>query len=185
MKYLRRSHLNSKTVTGRNSVYVDISGEVVVDSQYSLLLPRGDNEQQSPDDSTAPTYVNGMIRYNTETNQFEGYQAGAWRNFRFKEPGKMEVFPIGTGNAVETKFALNFDPFTITPQSGMPWDAGQIAKNLIVVVENVFQIATVNYTIEQNPSSGPGAPYPVGVYVVFGTPVPLSKPIYVLTGFDQ
>jgi hypothetical protein len=185
MKYLRRTHLASKTVTGRNSVYVDISGEVVVDSPYSLLLPRGDNEQQSPDDSTAPTYVNGMIRYNTESNQFEGYQAGAWRSFRFKEPGKMDVQILGTGDAVETTFALPYNPFVVTPQSGMLWDAGQIAKNLILVVENVFQIATVNYTVVQNPSTGPNAPYPTGVYVVFGSPVPLNKPIYLLTGFDQ
>jgi|SanBayMetagenome_1026888.scaffolds.fasta_scaffold49296_2 hypothetical protein len=185
MKYLRRTHLNSKTVTGRNSVYIDIGGEVVVDSPYSLLLPRGDNEHQSPDDSTAPSYVNGMIRYNTETNEFEGYQAGAWRSFRFKEPGKMDIHTIGTGNAVETKFALPFNPFVLTPQSGMLWNDNQIAKNLIVVVENVFQIANVNYVVEQNPSTGPGAPYLAGVYISFGTAVPTSKPIYVLTGFDQ
>ena len=185
MKYLKRTHLNSKTVTGRNSVYVDISGEVVVDSPYSLLLPRGNNEDQSPDDSTAPTYVNGMIRYNTESNQFEGYQAGSWRSFRFKEPGKMDVWTIGTGDGVETTFALPFNPFVITPQSGVTWDANQIAKNLIFLVENVFQIANVNYAIVQNPVSGPNAPYPLGNYVVFGTAVPLTKPIYLLTGFDQ
>lgn len=185
MKYLKRTHLNSKTVTGRNSVFVDISGEVVVDSPYSLLLPRGDNEQQSPDDSTAPTYVNGMIRYNTETNQFEGYQAGAWRSFRFKEPGKIDLQIIGTGNAVETTFDLGFNPFVVTAQSGMLFNANQIAKNLIILVENVFQVATINYEIVQNPSSGPSAPYTPGVYVVFGTPVPMSKPIYVLNGFDQ
>jgi hypothetical protein len=185
MKYLKRTHLNSKTVTGRNSVYVDISGEVVVDSPYSLLLPRGDNEHQSPDDSTFPTYVNGMIRYNTETDQFEGYQAGAWRSFRFKEPGYMDVHYLGTGDGIETTFALPYDPFAVTPQNNMPWNANQIAKNLIFLVENVFQIANVNYIIEQNPLSGPGAPYNSGIYVVFGSPVPLTKPVYLLTGFDQ
>ena len=178
MRYLRQQIINRRSPSD-SRIKVDMTDSIVMDTVNNMLMPKG----ASSDRPVSP--VNGMMRYNTETNQFEGYQAGAWRNFRFKEPGKMEVFPIGTGNAVETKFALNFDPFTITPQSGMPWDAGQIAKNLIVVVENVFQIATVNYTIEQNPSSGPGAPYPVGVYVVFGTPVPLSKPIYVLTGFDQ
>ena len=60
-----------------------------------------------------------------------------------------------------------------------------MAINLIVIVENVFQIANVNYTVVQNPSSGPNAPYAAGTYIVFGTPVPMSKPIYVLHGFDQ
>lgn len=185
MKYLRRTQLNPKTITGRNSVYIDISGEVVVDSRYSLLLPRGPNEDQSPDDSTAPTYVNGMIRYNTETQEFEGYQAGAWRSFRFKEPGEVGLSLIGTGDAVETTFALGFDPFTYTAQSDMTWDRYQIARNLIVIVENVIQVANVNYEIVQNPSSGPNAPYTAGVYVVFGTAVPNTKPIYVVTGFDR
>lgn len=185
MRYLKRTFLDSKTVTGRNSVYIDISGEVVVDSRYSLLLPRGPNEDQSPDDSTAPTYVNGMIRYNTETQEFEGYQAGAWRSFRFKEPGDISQSQIGTGNAVETTFALGFDPFTDTAQSNVNWDRYQMARNILVIVENVIQVANINYEIVQNPSSGPNAPYPAGVYVVFGTAVPNSKPIYVLTGFDR
>lgn len=185
MKYLRRTHLNTKTVTGRNSIYTDISGEVVVDSRYSLLLPRGPNEDQSPDDSTAPTYVNGMIRYNTETQEFEGYQAGSWRSFRFKEPGQVNLGVLGTGNAVETTFRLHFDPFTLTGQSDMTYDRYQMAKNLLVIVENVIQIPNINYEIVQNPSSGPGAPYASGVYVVFGTAVPNAKPVYALSGFDQ
>ena len=192
MKYLRRTHLNSKTVTGRNSVFVDISGEVVVDSKYSLLLPRGDNEDQSPDDSTFPTYKSGMIRYNTETKEFEGYQGGdetpgggAWRSFRFKEPGKIELFTIGTGDGTETTFDIGYNPFVETAQTGVNWDATQIAQNLIFVVENVFQIAIANYTIVQNPLTGPNAPYPPGNYVVFGTAVPLNKPVYMLRGFDR
>lgn len=185
MKYLKRTHLNRKTVTGRNSIYTDISGEVVVDSRFSLLLPRGPNEDQSPDDSTAPTFVNGMIRYNTETQEFEGYQAGAWRSFRFKEPGKVEFGQIGVGDAVETTFLLGFDPFTYTAQSDVTWNRFQMARNLLVIVENVIQVANINYEIVQNPSSGPNAPYTAGVYVVFGTAVPNSKPIYVLTGFDR
>ncbi|NDG28475.1 hypothetical protein EB118_00025 [bacterium] len=185
MRYLRRTHLNPKTVTGRDSFYIDISGEAVINSRFNLTLPRGTNEDQSPDDSTAATFVNGMIRYNTETNQFEGYQAGSWRSFRFKEPGAIQYYQIGTGNAVETTFRLPFDPFVLTPQSNLTWDRFQIAKNLIVLVENVIQIANVNYEVVQNPSSGPGAPYVSGTYVKFGTAVPNAKPINVITGFDR
>lgn len=185
MRYLKRNHLAPKTITGRRSLYIDISGEAVFDLPYNLTLPRGSNEDQSPDDSTLPTFVNGMIRYNTETNQFEGYQAGSWRSFRFKEPGQINLSQIGTGNAVQTTFNLGYNPFVLTAQSGQSWDRFQMARNILVVVENVLQIANVNYEIVQNPSTGPTAPYPAGVYVVFGTAVPNSKPIYVISGFDS
>ena len=39
----------------------------------AVLLPRGTTAQQ-------PAGVNGMIRYNSQTNKFEGYQAGAWQD---------------------------------------------------------------------------------------------------------
>lgn len=185
MRYLKRTVLDNKRITGHRGFYIDQSGEAVIDLPYSLTLPRGSNEDQGPDDSTLPTFVNGMIRYNTETNEFEGYQAGSWRSFRFKEAGNITQHQIGIGDAVETTFKLDFDPYADTYQSNVSWSAAQMARNLIVVVETVFQIANVNYTIVQNPSSGPNAPYAPGVYVVFGTAVPNSKPVHVLRGFDR
>lgn len=184
MRYLRRQILNGKSPSD-SSVAVDISGEIVFNKPYSLLLPKGDTVQRSPDTSS-PTYINGMIRYNTDTEEFEGYQSGAWRSFRFKEPGNIVLQNLGTGDATETTFGpLTPDPFTYTAQSGVTWDATQMAKNLVVLVENVYQVGTVNFTVVQNPSSGPGAPYAAGTYIVFGTPVPMSKPVYVLHNFDQ
>ena len=48
------------------------TGDVVLSSTGSLSLPPGTTAQRpgSP--------VNGMIRYNTTLNQFEGYKASAW-----------------------------------------------------------------------------------------------------------
>jgi len=60
MRYLKRTTLNNKTVTGNRDLYIDQSGEVVINLPYSLTLPRGSNEDQSPDDSTLPSYVNGI-----------------------------------------------------------------------------------------------------------------------------
>ena len=54
------------------------------------------------------------------------------------------------------------------------------AENVLVFVENVFQISTTNYTLEQNPSG-----YAAGWYVVFGTAVPTGKPVTVLHNFDK
>ncbi len=184
MRYLRRQSLSRKLIADR-SLSVDLNGEILMDRPYSLQVPKGTTVQRSPD-TTSPTYVNGMIRYNTDTDEFEGYQDGAWRSFRFKEPGNIIIQNLGTGDAVETTFGiLTPDPFTYTAQSGVTWDATQMALNLVVLVENVYQIGNVNYTIVQNPSSGPNAPYASGTYIVFSTPVPMGKPVYVLHNFDQ
>jgi len=190
MRYLKRTILNNKTITGHRNLYIDQSGEVVIDLPYSLTLPRGSTDNQSPDDSTIPSYVNGMIRYNTETEEFEGYQAGAWRSFRFKEPNKIILQDAGTGDATETVFPLTPDPFTyyVSTQSDMIWDAGQMAKNLVVYVGQVPQVGTINFTVEQSVSgslTGPGAPYADGTYIKFGTPPPNAQKIYVFHGFDQ
>ena len=87
MRYLRRQVLNSKSQTD-SSIAVSISGEVVLGTPYSLTLPRGITADRSPDTST-PTYTEGMIRFNTSTSQFEGYQSSEWRSFRFKESGNV------------------------------------------------------------------------------------------------
>ena len=185
MRFLKTLTLNRRAIYDDRLAVTTANG-VVMNTTHSLLLPKGTTAQQ-------PSPTQGMIRYNTTTDQFEMYQGGAastpaaWRSIRFKEPGKIVLDPIGTGDAVETTFKLNIDPYTAytTYQSGMTWDAAQMAKNLIVIIENVFQIATINYTVVQNPVAGPGAPYAAGTYIVFGTAVPMSKPIYVLHGFDQ
>ena len=190
MKYLRRQVLSNKTVTGHQSIYVDLTGETVIDQPYSLLMPKGSTTQRSPD-ITAPSYTNGMIRYNTTTNEFEGYQSGAWRNFRFKEPGPIEVqtlSELGDGSTIIFG-PLTPDPYTYTAQSGVTWDAAQIAKNIIVLVENVFQIPNINYTVVQNPAGNyggnPGVDMPNGTYIQFGSAVPANKPVYGIHKFDQ
>ena len=190
MRYLKRTTLNNKTITGNRDLYIDQSGEVVINLPYSLTLPRGHNEDQSPDDSTSPSYVNGMIRYNTDSEEFEGYQAGAWRSFRFKEPSKILLQDAGTGNAVETVFPLTPDPFTYyaTTQSDMTWDAQQMAKNLVVYVGQVPQVGTINFTVEQSSAgslAGPNSPYADGTYIKFGTPPPNTQKVYVFHGYDQ
>lgn len=191
MRYLRRQFLNNKTVTGHGSIYIDQSGEAVVDQPYNVLLPKGTTAQRSPDGST-PTYVNGMIRYNTTTNEFEGYQSSSWRSFRFKEPGGIEVqtlSELGDGSTIVFG-PLNPNPLsTLVAQSGTTWDLTQAAKNIIVLVENVVQIPGINFILVQNPAGdyggNPGVDMPDGVYVQFSTAVPANKPVYVFHNFDR
>ena len=48
-----------------------VGGDSSFTSTGALLLPKGTTAQQ-------PAGVNGKIRYNSTTNTFEGYAAGAW-----------------------------------------------------------------------------------------------------------
>ena len=49
-----------------------MTGDVTMSSTGFLLVPKGNNAQQ-PGHSGAPTPAAGEFRYNTDTNQFEGY----------------------------------------------------------------------------------------------------------------
>jgi len=187
MRYLRKQILNRNVVTGQQSFYIDINGEAVVDQPYSLLVPKG------PTADRPASAVTGMLRFNTSTGEFEGFQSGQWRSLRYKEPGGIVLqilSEVGDGSTVIFG-PLNPDPGfgSVVAQSGTTWDATQAAKNIIVLVENVVQIAGVNYTLIQNPAGdyggNPGVDMPDGWYLQFGSAVPANKPIYILHNFDR
>jgi hypothetical protein len=166
MKFLKKQNLSRKNIED-DSLAVDINGQVIMDTKNSLLVPKGNNTTDRP-----ATPVNGHIRYNTTDNQLEAYQNSAWRSVRFKEATTITKQTFGPGDDDETTFGL----LSPVPAS---------ADSIIVLVENVMQISTTNYTLVQNPSTGPNAPYASGWYLVFSEAVPLGKSITVLHGFDQ
>jgi hypothetical protein len=63
-------------------------------------------------------------------------------------------------------------------------------NNIIVLVENVFQIGTTNFTIVQNPAGIPAAAfyggagsYPAGYYLEFADAIPVGKYVTVFYGY--
>ncbi len=168
MRFLKASTLSKKNIKN-DDVAVDINGQVILGTKNSVLVPKGNNSTDRP---ASP--VNGHLRYNTTDNELEAYQNGAWRNIRFKEFTSITKITLGTGDDVETTFG----PFnsSYVPNS---------ADGIIVLVENVMQISTTNFTLVQNPSSGPNSPYAAGWYLVFSEPVPTGKAITVYYGFDR
>lgn len=168
MRLIKRQTTNLRSITGKGIQY-NINNEVVVDSKKSMLIPKGQTSDRPL------TFTNGQIRYNTTTNELEVYQNSSWRKVRYKEPSDVGIVQqnLGNGDAVETDFGpLN------SGDNDYPIPAA--AQNILVIVENVFQIATTNYTLVQNPIGKPA-----GWYVRFGTPVPLGKPVTVLHNFDK
>ncbi len=180
MRFLKTLTLNRRAIYD-DRVAVRTDSSVIMNTTNNLLIPKG-NTSERP---TSP--VNGMLRYNTDLNtpygELEIYQGSSWRRVRFQEPNGVVLQTLGPGDDSTTVFGpLTPDPFTYTAQAGVTWDAAQIAKNLVVIVENVFQIGTVNFDVIQLPT-GPGSTNET--YLQFATFVPDTKYIYIFHKFDQ
>jgi hypothetical protein len=174
MRLIKAQTTNLRSIAGRGVKY-DINDQVILESTNTVLVPKG-SEAERP---TSP--VNGHVRYNTDDNEFEAYQNGAWRELRFKEPSTIAQQNLGNGDAEETVFGPLASGDTDYPVPAA-------AQNVLVLVENVFQISTTNYTLEQSVSgslAGPNSPYADGWYIVFTSAPDLDKPITVLHNFDK
>jgi len=143
MRLLKAQNTNLRNIYGKGVKY-DVTDQVIVDSTNVMLLPKGTTAQRP----TSPT--NGHLRYNTDLNEFEAYSDGVWRNLRYKEPNNdpgIVVQTLGLGDAVEVFFGPldSQDPDT-------RYTVPDAAQNILVFVENVYQLPTTNYTLFQNPA---------------------------------
>ena len=175
MRFVKRQTTSNKSPIRSKGVVYNINDEVIIDSRRVILVPVGNTSERPL------TPENGHIRYNTDSDEFELFQGNAWRKMRFKEPRGITQQSLGVGDDTETVFGPldSGDPDYPIPTS---------AQSVIVLIENVFQIATTNYTLQQSVSGsllGPNAPYADGWYIVFGSAVPTGKPVTVLHNFDK
>lgn len=213
MKFLKQSQLNvrnlkdqsvSVVTDGPNNDGVDRSPRIVFDNTNSLQLPSGTTNER-PGGSIV--LIDGLMRYNETTAEIEVRSNGVWRRLAYKEPNSIEVQtgPIGGGASWEgdsldggVTGEIYFGPLEYS-DDGAGGDYPSQAEpnvsnpqNLLVYVENVPQLPSVNYILEANPpgTSSPtaylgGAAYPPGVYIKFNGAVPFGKPVTVIHGFDR
>tara|TARA_B110000977_G_scaffold170649_1_gene221541 strand:- start:1386 stop:2063 length:678 start_codon:yes stop_codon:yes gene_type:complete len=141
MRLIKAQTTNLRNINGKGVKY-DIDDQVLLDSTNVALVPKGTTAQRP----SSPN--NGHVRYNTTVEEFEFYQDSAWRKVRFKEPNSVGITQqtLGNGDASETIFG----PLA-SGDADYPVPAA--AQNVIVFIENVFQISTTNYTLEQNPTT--------------------------------
>lgn len=181
MKFLKKSQLNFRNVKDK-SVSVETDGRVTMDGNLSLSIPKGNT-------ATRPVpAIEGMIRYNTTENEFEFYQgngllnSAAWRKVKFKEPTTISFQSFENHGGGDTFGPLNVNPCNFIKEgSNNLITTLEAAQRLLVIVENVIQVANVNYEITLTPPTGS----PAGAYIHFGSNVPTSKNIYVINGFDR
>ena len=147
MRYLRQQVLNRRAPYDQR-LYVDMDNSVVMTTTNNLTLPSGTTAERPVFASS----VNGMIRYNTTLDEIEVYQSNHWRSLRFKEPTIITQQSLGAGDGTNLYFGpLSPEPVTLV-QSGVTWNLTQIAKNILVVVENVLQLAITNYSVVLDPT---------------------------------
>jgi len=146
MRYLKRQNINRR-IPQSTTVYSDAAdANVYINPRNSgsLALPQG-TDAQIPSNP-----VNGMMRYNADHDEVQVYQSNTWRSLRFKESTKIVQQNLGAGDSATVYFGpLNslYSPSNISSENDN--FAGQ---NVLVVVENVLQLAGSNYTVVQNPT---------------------------------
>lgn len=180
MRFLKTLTLNRRAVYD-DRLAINTDSEIIMNTTASMLVPFGTEIQRTSN-------VNGMIRYNADTKEFEGYQGGVagasgsgqWRPFRFKEPNGVILQDVGPADGptdTQTVFGpLNPDPFAYpTHQSDIDnitlypdgWGAEQMAKNILVITETIVQLGGVNFDIVLTPTdtSGTGEEISAGAFV--------------------
>ena len=94
MRYLKRQNTNTSILNGRGIIY-DAVELATIESTSALLLPKGTTGNR-------PTAVEGMIRYNTSTQNFEAYEANpafgtpGWRYMAPPEDMLLVLNPMGS-----------------------------------------------------------------------------------------
>jgi hypothetical protein len=138
-----------------------------MDLTGGLRLPKGTTNQRPEITGLGirtPNGANGYIRYNTTTNSLEAYIDNVWEVVRAPGATSITKQTLGPGNDVETTFG----PLSQIPSS---------ENNILVLVENVFQISDTNFNLVDN-YLGSG-----NTYIVFTSPVPTDKLITIYFGF--
>ena len=163
MKFLKQKNISKYSATDQ-TLFTNHFGRAVMGLSGGLRLPQGTTAQR-PNTSgvrypgDASEFADGTIRYNLDTNSLEALIAGVWEVVRAPGATTITKQTLGPGDGV----AVAFGPLTLTPSS---------ENNIIVLVENVMQIGTTNYTLTSS-----------NTVITFTSPVPVGKFVTVFFGF--
>ncbi len=165
MKFLKQKTL-SRYSPSDNTLFTNDYGRAVMDLTGGLRLPKGTTAQRPQLSSVrTPNGPNGFIRYNTDSNEVEAYVDGAWETVVAPGVSAVTRQELGPGDDVETTFG----PLDEVPSTEL---------SILVYVENVFQHSDTNFNLVYDYLGTPG-----DTRIVFTSPVPLDKYIYIYYGY--
>jgi len=171
MKFLKQKNISKFSISD-NTLFANQYGRAIMDLRGALRLPKGTTAQRPALTGVRiPEGPNGYIRYNTSINPvtqapigLEALIDGEWEIVRAPGAATITKQTLGPGNGVDTEFG----PLILTPSAD---------DNIIVLVENVFQISETNYNLDYN-YQGTGE-----TYIIFTSSVPVDKNITIYFGF--
>jgi hypothetical protein len=175
MRFLKAQTTNRRGVFRGQGAFYNTNGVFEFRSKAAMRVPVGGDSDRPSNPAL------GQMRFNNDNNSVEFYDNGVWKEIRLKEPTPITQQSLGTGDGVETVFG----PLDANDTS---YPVPQTAQSVLVLVENVLQLSTTNYTLEQSSSgnlAGPNSPYADGYYIKFLSPVPNGKAVTVLHNFDK
>ena len=141
MKFYKRKAIDSHNPQD-DSFAVEADGRLISDSTQSFKLPGGTIAQRPTD----TTY--GQIRNNTQLFDLETRVRPVWERIRTVRPARITVQNLGSGNYYSNIFG------PLNPSYGTSYlsSAGGGAPNVMVYVDNVYQIPYTNYDLTTDPS---------------------------------
>ena len=133
MKYSKRLSINRFNPSDTSFAY-QIDGTIITNSTTAMQHPSGTSSQRP----SSP--VNGEVRYNATTQDTELYNISGlgtgWEKVKTNRQTVITPQNLGFGNYANTLFGpLSYNVSTSAPQ------------NVLVFVDNVFQIPNTNYKI--------------------------------------
>jgi len=158
MKYLKTKNISKHSISDRSFIVEQPSGKITTNSRDSIKIPTGDITLRS----SAPEQ--GMIRFTTSDTAehqdvnidtffgnrpigIEVYFDGSWRPMRLQGPATITKFNAGAGSW-DAIFQPNESLSVYFPEGGEPLPIVPLsADNIIVLVENVFQISGTNFEL--------------------------------------
>ncbi len=93
MKFIKRKNIDTYRPKSQRFA-VEVDGRAIIDTNKSLTVPIGDTADRPA------TGVPGMLRYNTDLDDFEvytGYGTWGWERIRTDRPSEVRIDNIGTG----------------------------------------------------------------------------------------
>ena len=150
MKFLKTKNISKFSINDQALIHYPAGNgpgnRVVINAKGGLMLPKGTTAQRPQLTSVRqPTDANGTIRYNTTIPAIEAYLGGAWVTVASTFAAAITKQTLGPGDGVATTFGPLNTTFAASYAAS--------ADNVLVLVENVMQISTTNFTINQNPTS--------------------------------
>lgn len=166
MKFYKRLPLDQSNVQSDKFAVLN-DNRITTNTKVALEVPKGGNIDRPG------LQRESQIRYNDVSNEYEVYNSlgsgRGWEIVRTVRPAPITAQNLGLGDYAKTDFGpLRFS-------SGENYTEYTRPQNVMVYIENVYQIPVTNYSLIQGTGTN--------VLIRFTSPPP-TKTVTALLGFD-